>query len=57
MRKNQKLDKSQVDPMVLIEVNLDEIDDKIRDTKTRVLQKFEQQYMQTLGSIENDLRE
>ena len=44
-------------PMVLKEGDLNEIGDKVRDTMTEVLQKFEQQYMQTLGSIQKDLHE
>ena len=46
-----------IDPMVLTDGDLDEISDKVRDTTTEVLQQFEQQYMQTLGSVQKDLRE
>lgn len=41
--------------MVLTEVDLDEIGDKIRDTMTEVLQQFKKKYMQMLGSIQKDL--
>lgn len=37
LRKKKKSDKSQVDPMVLTQGDLDEIGDKIRDTTTEVL--------------------
>ena len=56
-RKKQKSYKSQGDPMVLMEGDLDEIGDKIRDTMNEVLQKFEQQHMQTLGRVQKDMRE
>ena len=44
-RKKHKSDKSQGDPMVVMEGDLDEIGDKIRDNMTKVLQQFEHQYM------------
>jgi len=43
--------------MVLTERDLDEIGNKVRDTMTKVLQQFEQKYMQTLGSVQKDLHE
>lgn len=43
--------------MVLTEGDLEEICEKIQDTATEVLQQFEQQYMQTLGGVQKDLRE
>jgi len=43
--------------MALIEGNLDDIEDKIKDTTTEVLLEFGQKYMQTIGSIQKDLRE
>lgn len=49
--KKKKSNKSEVDPMVLIEGDIDDISDKVRDTMTKVLHQFEQKYMQTLGSI------
>lgn len=56
-QKRKKSDKSQGHPMVLMEGDLNAIGNKIRDTMMEVLQQFEQQYMQTLGSFQKDLRE
>lgn len=48
-RKKHKYEKrTHLDPMVLNEGDLDDISEKIRDTMIEVLQKFEQQCMQTL---------
>jgi len=42
LQKKQKAQKTQVDPMVLTESDLDEISDKFRDAATEVLQQLEQ---------------
>jgi len=46
-----------LDPITLIEGDLDEIRNKVHDTTTELLQQFEQQHLQSLGTIQKDLRE
>lgn len=43
--------------MVLTEINLDEINNNVRNTTIEVLQEFEQQYMKMLGNLQKDLPE
>jgi len=49
-QKRKKYNKTHVDPMVLKKSDLDEIDDKVRDTMTEVLNQFEQKYMKMSGT-------
>jgi len=42
---------------VLTKSDLDEIGDKVRDVATKLLQKLEQQYIQTMGGVQEDLQQ
>ena len=42
---------------MLTKSDLDEIGDKVRDVATKLLQKLEQQYIQTMGGVQEDLQQ
>lgn len=56
--KKSKVNKPPLDPIMLMEGDLDEIGDRVLDTITHLLQQFEQQHLQSLGyTIQKDALE
>lgn len=55
-KKSEKMNPP-LDPIMLIEGDLDEIGDKVRDIKTKLLQQFEQKDLESLVTFQKDLRE
>jgi len=56
-RKKSKANKTSLNPITLIEGDLNDIGDTVRDATTKLLQRFKQQQKKALGAIRMGLRE
>lgn len=56
-QKKLKASKMSLDPITLMEGDLNDISDTVRDSIAELLEQFKQQQQQALGVIQTDLRE